>query len=130
MNALEELALERLKVARRLTAPRAHAAGSYNNRKNNQFNESIQRNLNALNANKNRLERELVNLRRRLMNNFRPGSGASLSSHNVLIGVNSSHIGAGINRLRKKKMAPFVRRTITRPSGVYPRMIVKSIGKN
>jgi hypothetical protein len=130
MNALGELALKRTKVARGLGVPRGHAPGSYHNRQNNAMNAAVQRSLNALNANKNRLERELINLRRRLLQNFHPGAGATLSNRNVLNGVNSSHIGAGINRLRKKRIGRFVRKAITRPGGVYSRMAMKSTLNN
>jgi hypothetical protein len=130
MNALGALALKQTRVARGLGVPRAHAPGSANNRRNNAMNFAIQRRLNELNANKTRLERELINLRRRLMNNFRPGAGATLRNLNVLTGVNSSHIGAGINRLRKKRLGRLVRRAITRPGGVYSRMAMKATLNN
>ena len=130
MNALGALALKRTKVARGLGVPRGHAPGSYHNRQNNAMNAAVQRNLNALNANKIQLERELVRLRRRLLNNFQPGAGATLRNRNVLNGVNSSHIGAGINRLRKKRIGRFIRKAIMRPGGVYSRMAMKSTLNN
>jgi hypothetical protein len=130
MNALGALALKRTKVARGLRAPRAHAQGSANNRRNNAMNAAIQRNLNALNANKNRLERELINLRKRLLANYYMGTAPLPPNHAVLTNYNFSSIGAGINRLRKKRIGRFIRRAITRPGGVYSRMAMKSTLNN
>lgn len=119
VNALGDLALKRTKVARGLAVFHRHTPGSYHNRQNNQINAAIQRNLNALNANKTRLERELIDLRRRLMNNFRPGSGATLSNRNMLSGYNSTSFSAGINRLRKKRIGRYGRKAVPKPGGPY-----------
>lgn len=130
MNALGALALRRTKVARGLAARHRHAPGSYQNRKNNQINAAIQRNLNALNANKNRLERELINLRKRLLTNYYMGTVPLPPNHAVLTNYNFTNVGAGINRLRKKRLGRLVRRAITRPGGVYSRMAMKATLNN
>jgi hypothetical protein len=130
MNALGTLALRRTKVARGLAAHHRHAPGSYQNRKNNQINAAIQRNLNALNANKNRLERELINLRKRLLANYYMGTVPLPPNHAVLTNYNFTNVGAGINRLRKKRLGRLVRRAITRPGGVYSRMAMKATLNN
>ena len=131
MNALGALALKRTKVARGLAARHSHAPGSYNNRKNNEMNAAIQRNLNALNANKNRLERELINLRKRLLANYYMGTAPLPANHAMLTNYNFSSIGAGINRFRKKwRLGPLGRKAITRPGGVYSRMATKATLNN
>jgi hypothetical protein len=119
MNALGELALKRTKVARGLVAFHRHAPGSYHNRQNNQINAAIQRNLNALNAIKSRLERELIDLRKRLLANYYMGIVPLPHNHSILTNYNFSAIGAGINRLRKKRIGRYARKAVTKPGGPY-----------
>ena len=132
MNALGALALKRAKVARGLQTQihRAHTEGSYHNRQNNQMNAAIQRNLHALNANKTALERELINLRKRLLANYYMGTAPLPPNHAILANYNFSSVGAGINRLRKKRIGRYARRAITRPGGVYSRMAMKATLNN
>jgi hypothetical protein len=127
MNALGELALKRTKVERGLAAFHRHIPGSYHNRQNFQINAAIQRNLNALNATKAALERELIDLRKRLLANYYMGIVPLPANNRVLTNYNFSTIGAGINRLRKKRIGRYARKAVTKPGGVYS---LKAMKKN
>lgn len=119
MNALGELALKRTKVARGLNVYHRHPPGSYHNKKNNIMNAAVQRNLNALNAKKAALERELIELRKRLLANYYMGNTPLPPNHSILTNYNFSTIWAGINRLTKKRMGPYAREAVTKPGGAY-----------
>jgi hypothetical protein len=126
VNNIAKLRGSAIKVMRLQSArPSVHPEGSNANRRNNAINARLQRNIERRNQEIQRLETNLVTLRRRLL-----GISAHLSNHNVLMGVNFGVYKAIINRMRMKRLARLITEAYVKPGGKFSRNLVSDIQKH
>lgn len=120
---IEKLSRETIKVMRLQSARTiAHHEGSNANWRNNMINARLQRNIDRRNQDIQRLEANLVALRRRLL-----GRPSVLSNRNILTGLNYGVVRDQINRLQMKRLARLITTAYLNSGGIYSRKLVNNV---
>lgn len=127
VNNIEKRRREGRKVTWLVRArTRVHPEGSNAYRRNNAINARLQRNIERRNQEIQRLEANLVAVRRRLMGK----NTGYLSNQNILTGVNYGGYKATLNRMRMKKLARLITEAYLKPGGKFSRNLVSNIQKH
>lgn len=124
VNNIEKLHKEKRKMRQLIGAsPSVHPYKSNAHLRNSAINERLRRNIERKNHEIQRLEANLVALRRRL---FERPSGY-LSNQTILEGMNFSGRKAQLNRMRFKRLARLITAAYLKPGGMFSRKLVNNV---
>lgn len=125
LNNIDKVGRERRKLGLLRTTPKRHPAGSAAAYRNAQINIRLNRNRNRLMQERNRLQAELVALRRR---HLHPNL-QQMTNHNILEGITLAPRKANINRMQQKRLARLITNAYLRPGGRFSRALVANVAR-